>query len=135
MFQVTPQPRPVLAELRLELPLPYKSLSPNARCHWAAKAKAVRTARWETQIAARAEMILRPRDEFPWPSAIVQPTFFFKTAARRDRDNCAASLKAHIDGLADAGVVANDIDIMLLPPIILKDAKKPRLELTITKGV
>ncbi|MDB6454730.1 hypothetical protein [Falsirhodobacter sp. 20TX0035] len=83
---------------RVELPWPSSALSPNARGHWSivAKAKAAyRKAAWAICIANG----LGKLDA----SAIhLTLTFCPPCKRRRDADNLLASMKAGIDGIADA---------------------------------
>ncbi|MFN9114558.1 MAG: endodeoxyribonuclease RusA [Pseudomonadota bacterium] len=94
-----------MERVRFTLPMPPKVLSPNARPHWAVKAKAAKAYRFSARMAATAA----------WPvyapsldEADVVCVFRFKDRRNRDRDNLLASMKAAFDGLADAGVVRND---------------------------
>lgn len=52
-----------------------------------------------------------------------------------DPDNIIASLKAYIDGLADAGIVANDKNLWPERPAIQRVERLPRVEITITKSL
>ena len=95
--------------IALELPWPHKHLSPNARVHWAQKAKAVKAARlqvmrlcdWSRQVELRGmfKPDIGPR---------VAYTFYPKDRRRRDLDNLIASTKgwsdelAHIIGIDDS---------------------------------
>lgn len=84
--------------VRIELGWPHKHLSPNARAHWAAKAKATRTARREAYYAAKAAGIGEmDAKEF-------RVTTFFSPPGRHsyDEDNLKARCKALYDGIADA---------------------------------
>jgi len=114
----------------ITLPLPPKSLSPNARVHWAVKAKAVkayrRIAACRTGIALG---LLRPY----WTHATTQVTFYHARKARRDPDNLLASLKPIFDGLVDAGLLADDEYLTHLPVVKLIDSDNPRVVLTITR--
>ena len=57
-------------------------------------------------------------------------TAYHKTNRTRDEDNFIASLKATLDGIADAGLVANDSTFRFVGPIVWKiDKKNPRVEL------
>jgi len=86
-------------EVRVVLPWPDRMLSPNARVHWSQKAKVVRAARnaaWALSLEAkvpRMSVSARPR---------VEIEFCPPDRRRRDTDNCIASAKASMDGLADA---------------------------------
>lgn len=112
----------------LLLPLPSKALSPNARVHWGALARAKRIYRstaWA--LALEYTACRRPRHA----RATVQATFYHRTARRRDGDNLLASLKAAFDGIAEAGIVANDSGMTHLPVIQKIDARRPRVEIVI----
>jgi crossover junction endodeoxyribonuclease RusA len=87
-------------ELRVELPWPPKVLSPNARIHWARKAKATGAVRFEAKwsvLAARGTVV-KPK----WPAAALTIEFRPPDKRRRDMDNLIASMKAATDGIADA---------------------------------
>lgn len=81
------------------LPWPSSSLSPNARGHWAVKAKSAKKAKADAATVARGAMVkigavpLRP---------VVIVTFYPPTNHRRDLDNMIASFKAAQDGIASA---------------------------------
>jgi crossover junction endodeoxyribonuclease RusA len=83
--------------MQIILPWPDKRLSPNSRCHYMAKAKAVKLARcfahWKVleQTAAKGT-----------PGMSVAYTFHPGTKRRRDLDNLIASTKASTDGIAQA---------------------------------
>jgi Holliday junction resolvase RusA-like endonuclease len=68
-----------------------------------------------------------------WKRATVKCRFFFRTKARRDGDNIAASCKAYWDGFTDAGLWVDDCGVTHLPPEILHDAKNPRVEIEVTE--
>lgn len=90
----------------ITLPLPPKELSPNARVHWAAKARAVKGYREYAWAEAKR---LIGRDAAPkWKNATAQATFHFLTFARRDKDNFQAMLKPAFDGIRDAGIIDDD---------------------------
>lgn len=79
------------------LPWPDKKLSPNARCHWAQKAKAVKAARLAAGWATRAAKV-----RVVGEGAIgVRITFYPPSKRRYDLDNLLASMKSALDGVAD----------------------------------
>jgi crossover junction endodeoxyribonuclease RusA len=80
------------------LPWPDRRLSPNARVHWAEKAKRVRQARQTAWALARSAGLSVP-DTRPLP---VRVTFHPPDRRRRDRDNMVSCAKAICDGIADA---------------------------------
>ncbi len=92
--------------MQVVLPWPPKELSPNARQHWAALArvkKQYRTACWALTRQAMAEAGMAsgaPKNE-------VHLVFVPPDRRNRDADNMLASMKAGLDGLADA-LKAND---------------------------
>jgi len=108
------------------LPLPSRELSPNARPHWAAKARAVRRYRETAYLSALASRPARPMR-----AAKVTARFFFRSRRRRDRDNLLASLKPAFDGLADARVVADDAGMVHMPVEQYVDRRNPRVELVV----
>ena len=116
--------------MKLVLPLPPPELSPNARPHYMAKAKA--TAEYR-EIAKEEAMIwcADHKNTFPWDRATIELTFFFQREGRRDPDNLLASCKAAFDGLRDAGVLTDDDKITHLPVIRYKDKDNPRLEMRV----
>ena len=115
--------------LTITLPLPDPVLNPNGRKHWRAIAAAKKKARENARIHALAALGRRtpPR----WKEAIWSATFYFKDARRRDKDNFISAMKAHRDGVADAGVVENDSGFVLLPAVFCVDKARPRVEVEI----
>jgi crossover junction endodeoxyribonuclease RusA len=112
----------------ITLPIPRRELSPNARCHWHAKRRAVKAAReiarWTTTIAGGACLMLT--------AARIDIRAFHATDRRRDRDNLIASCKPYFDGLADAGLIANDSGFTLGPVVFGVDKEEPRIELEVS---
>jgi len=112
------------------LPLPDPVLSPNARVHWAKKAKAAKSYREVAQWAAFKKMHPAPAK---WEKSSYKARFYFPTARRRDADNAIASLKSALDGVADAGLVVNDSGLWPERPEFYTDKGNPRVEITFTK--
>lgn len=105
---------------------PSPNLSPNARPHWATLSRAKKSARLEGRFAARAA------GTFPAASSVaIQVTFIPPNAIRRDADNMLASIKAHLDGIADA-IGIDDSRWTWAAPIIAKPEKPGRVVVTIT---
>lgn len=129
--------RGILSRVVVTVPLMHKSLSPNARCHWATKARAVKLARSHAKASAMLFLYdwgrenggrcLPPR----WEKAGIRATFYLRDrrGMDADADNRIASLKAAIDGTADAGVIENDRGLVWASPPIEHaiDAKRPRV--------
>jgi crossover junction endodeoxyribonuclease RusA len=128
MATVTPATMP--DTVTITLPIPDRVLSPNARCHWAVKAKATKRMR----KCALDACFLALRGVAPdWVNATCQVSWYAKTNRRRDRDNCLASLKAAFDGIVDAGLLQDDCGLTHLPMLMLCDKHSPRVELTLTR--
>jgi Holliday junction resolvase RusA-like endonuclease len=85
----------------ITLPLPERACSPNARCHWAVKAKAVKNMRTAGLVAGSKSMVR-------YTSPVIDMIVYSKVRRGRDRDNAIACAKGAVDGLADAGLFAND---------------------------
>lgn len=117
--------------IALTLPLPPAALSPNARGHWAAKARATKAYRHRAEMTARANVPAHRRER--WPAAEVRWTWYFPDRRRRDPDNIAAACKALWDGLRDAGIIADDDRLVIHPPTVAVDRERPRIEMVITE--
>lgn len=113
------------------LPLPERALSPNTRVYWSRKAKAVKRYRRLAHWIANAATIGQSPER--WAKASVAIAAYYPTRRHPDPDNLIASLKAAFDGIADAGIVANDRGLWPLRPEIFTDRANPRIELTITE--
>jgi crossover junction endodeoxyribonuclease RusA len=85
----------------LRLSWPSRHLSPNARVHWAARAKAVKAYREEARyVAQSAGCRVLGCDGLD-----LAITFYPPRRGRHDLDNLLARMKAAIDGIADASGV------------------------------
>lgn len=86
--------------IEVVLPWPHKYLSPNARVHWAKRSKAAKAYRTECGWHVRAA---GPKPKFAPSGPITLDIEFVQPDQRgRDLDNMLASIKAGIDGIADA---------------------------------
>ena len=89
--------------ITIELPfLPPRSLSPNARVHWAVRMKDKRE--WEESIYIRARELAPPS---PFTSCVVRYHLRW-CGTPPDRDNLIGSMKAGLDGLVSAGLIEDD---------------------------
>lgn len=86
-----------MSSLTLTLPWPDRALHPNARPHWAYKARVVRDSREYAAWSART-LGHKPR----WAAATVTLTFCPPDKRRRDLDGMLSACKAMLDGIADA---------------------------------
>lgn len=88
--------------MTIDLPWPSPKLSPNARGHWAIVHRAKATARMQAKVITMAAMMAaqwQPPSDGTIPLTI---TFCPPNKRDRDMDNALASLKAALDGVADA---------------------------------
>ena len=85
--------------MKIVLPWPHKSLSPNARTHHMALAAEKRRARIAAFWIASEAM---PRGYVAPSSPHVSLTFFPPDNRLRDLDNMLSSMKAALDGVAEA---------------------------------
>ena len=121
-----------MPSLTVTLSLPPKALSPNARTHWAPKAKAVAAYRGEAKLVARGAIREAGLDVPPgWGDEImVRATFWFRVNRRRDRDNAQASLKSALDGIAEA-LGIDDSRFVLASAELRVDRDRPRVEVVL----
>lgn len=119
----------MIDSLTIEMPLPPPSLRPNGRVHWSAKGRCVKEARGMTKLRCLAA--LAGQDAPRWADAVVATEARFPTARHWDPDNILAALKAHRDGIQDAGIVANDRALVPLPPAIVTGSDSPGITLRI----
>jgi Holliday junction resolvase RusA-like endonuclease len=119
-----------VSAIHLVLPLPPKGCSPNDRpAHWSQQRRVMREYKHQVEMEARRI----PASQRPgWERAETRAVFYFATNRRRDEDNAAASLKAAWDGIAAAGIVANDAGLTHRRPELRVDPERPRVELTLT---
>lgn len=89
----------------VHLPYPPRSLSPNARVHWGQKSRATKEYRFACMVAG-----LEARKQAPPCTTHRTLTLVFQKTkgVLPDEDNCLAHVKAGIDGLRDAKVLADD---------------------------
>jgi crossover junction endodeoxyribonuclease RusA len=99
------------------LPWPPKELSPNARAHFHAKAPITRAYRNQAYWLTKAAGATVPEQA---PSVVLRCEFFPPDARRRDVDGMFSSIKAGLDGIADALEVNDhrfDFLICRAPPV------------------
>ncbi len=84
--------------------LPDPDLSPNKRHHYMKIYAAKRDAKDE----AIALVLEQGKPAAPYAKAHIIITWLSKDKRRRDPDNLFASMKAYVDGLVEAGLIADD---------------------------
>lgn len=89
--------------LEIDLPWPARQLSPNARQHWSAAARARKAYRARCRaIAAEQGVGCLPGQK---NALAVHLTFYPPDRRARDWDNMLASMKSGLDGVADAAAI------------------------------
>lgn len=111
------------------LPWPSPALWPNfrSRSHWP-KTRALKKARADGNIAARAAKLITPADD---GLIYVRATFFPPDRRARDYDNCGSSLKGYLDGIADA-LKVNDNRFRPETPVIAEKVPGGRVEVVLS---
>ena len=79
------------------LPWPPKQLSPNARIHWATRARHAKAYKSACYAITKSAGLLPPHQD---AKIAIRLDFFPPNRVRRDLDNLLASMKAGIDGVA-----------------------------------
>lgn len=82
----------------ITLPWPAKELSPNARVHFRTKAAATKAYREQAYWLAKKDPLTMPAEG----GIALRFDFHPPDKRRRDLDNMLASIKAAVDGIADA---------------------------------
>ena len=94
-----------LRECRITIDhLPFRELSPNARHHWAVKARAVKAQREEVGWLAKSVW----GNQSPMTHARISYEFKVTDKRYRDIDNLVSACKSFQDGLVDGGMLASD---------------------------
>lgn len=120
--------------MSVTMPWPPRDLSPNARLHWSRKARAAKKYRHDCWALALAAFPYRGRPVFEECEEIhVWMTYLPPDKRHRDLDNCLASSKALLDGLADA-LGVNDRRFRLHPYLSDKVIKGGAVEVRLSKG-
>jgi crossover junction endodeoxyribonuclease RusA len=91
--------------MQVTLPWPPAALKPNARGHWAIKARAAKAHKAACQILCMSQGIRA----LPWPAMSVTLEFRPPSARRADLDNMLAAMKAGLDGLSAASGVDDSL--------------------------
>ena len=86
--------------ISIDLPWPSRDLHPNARVHWAKKARATKKARSDAAICTRAAGIRRNDPDIP-QALKVTVIFYPPNNHKHDIDGCLSALKPSLDGVAD----------------------------------
>ena len=120
------------------LPIPSRTLSPNGRHHWRTKAAAKKKAREDGRLATLAALSPVASARPLWLNAVVSVRLVRKDGRGRwDDDNLIAACKAYVDGVVDAGLMANDKGLRWgsVEQVVDKTDRAGRIELTFTSLV
>lgn len=107
---------------------PPRTLSPNGRAHWRTVSAAKKVAKREAWAITKQANLRAPDDDSPIHVAL---RFYPKTGNRVDADNLIASMKAPLDGIAEA-MGCDDSRFRLAAPIISDPVKGGRVEVTLS---
>lgn len=122
-----------MTTLTVTLSLPPRELHPNhtVGSRGGRMGKSTKTKAYRNLAHSCAKAALFGATPPRWPAAVALATFYVKDRRRRDRDNLLASLKAGFDGIADAGVVADDAGLTHQPVRVFvnKDRQYVTIEL------
>lgn len=115
------------------LPWPDKVLNPNARAHWATKARAVKAARkYGHCVTLAAGMDANTFKEYDG-KVHLWIDYYAKTRNYPDADNCLSASKAYFDGIADA-LGINDRRFVYHPYVKDETAKGGKVVIRFTTG-
>lgn len=109
--------------------MPPSKLSLNARIHWSVRQKLVKQARSVANLCAKEA--LAGQTPPGWTKARYELKAYFPTMAFPDPDNLTTRLKSTLDGIADSGIIRDDRALWPERPVFRKDARNPRIEITI----
>lgn len=113
--------------MKFQFDLPPKECSPNWRGHWAKRAAAARSYRWNVRLTCLSQCKRRQALR----SARVLLTFVVPDNRRRDEDNLLASFKPGIDGMVDAGIFEDDCRLSYTTEKVVEPKCRPRVQVTI----
>ena len=125
-----------MTSLLVTLAWPARPLSPNARAHWAVKARAARAARRDAECATRVALEHEPHATSPTSLTSPMPltlhfTLWPPSRRRFDQDNVLAALKSALDGIADA-LGMDDSEFKIGRVIRDEPCKAGRVEILVT---
>lgn len=119
----------MIESITITLPMPPSAVRPNGRAHWIAKARANKRCRALAKALCNEALGGMPSPR--WGKATMLIDARFRTSRSMDPDNLIGSIKAYVDGIQDAGIVANDNQLWPLRPTIETRSKSPGLTITI----
>lgn len=109
--------------------------SPNQtrREHWARRAAAAKRWKHDAYLAAVAVRNVHRGSGFPLQAAKVRCVIVATTGVRRDPDNAIASMKPLIDGIVEAGVLADDsFDVIRDLSVACERGTTPHVRIEVT---
>lgn len=115
--------------VEIELPWFPRVLNPNVKAHWSAKYKAARKYKFDAFCLAKSK---KPPKNAPVYNLTI--LFFPPDNRLRDEDNCIASIKSGLDGIANAYGI-NDNKFHLVPQRFCKPIKHGKIVIRIEGAV
>jgi len=114
--------------------LPPTQLSPNARVHWATRARVAK--KYKTACHFSICQQSNSDERVGWRKAKAIITFYRPRKGRpADPDNLMASMKYAIDSLVSSGVVADDRGIVSEFGGVMDDNECPRVQIELTQEI
>jgi len=112
---------------KITLSWPPKQLSPNARLHWAQKARVAKKYRADCYMLTKQASVELPKTD----KLHLFVDFYMPDKRRRDQDNMEASMKSAYDGIAEA-LGVNDSRFVIHPFLRDEIIKGGMVTITIT---
>lgn len=112
---------------KITLPWPPKQLSPNARVHWAQKARVAKKYKNDCFLLTKQANVELPKTD----KLHLFVDFYQPDKRHRDQDNIEASMKAAYDGIADA-LGVNDRRFIIHPFVRDEIIQGGKITITIT---
>lgn len=113
-----------MSAITIRLDFPPEQLMPNFRTEKKGWVRAIKT-KYRDDCRLLARNAKDCKTVYPLTGPLEASATFYVTRGKGpDVDNALASLKAGIDGIADAGVIANDKDIVVWTARVEKGVKR-----------
>ena len=119
----------------LALPLPPPEAGGNDRGHSIYRSKVRKWIKQDAYLVARSVMAQHPGTWEPWTPVVITYRWVGKTLNMPDPDNVVSRAKPVLDGIVEAGLIADDsrAHVSFAPVVYEKDKDNPRLVVEIER--
>lgn len=119
----------------LELPLPPAEAGGNDRGHSIVRSMVRKQMKRDAYFVARTQINAYLWPWQPWTLVVITYRWYGKTLRMPDPDNVIARCKAYLDGIVEAGLIADDsrAHVSFAPVVYEKDKNNPRLVVEIER--